>query len=359
MTIRTEIITIDNEKRIALQCSYNTALIAEIRKIPGRRWSASRKFWHIPYFPNYLEELNARFRGKLEFEKENGSKKNAYQRKEKIIDQEFLKFLRMKNYCEPTIKTYSFQLRKFLRFYNDPSIEKISSEKIRKYIIHMVEVEKLSVSYQNNAINALKIFFNDFLQMKVDDFYLPRPKKPRRIPDVLNEQEVASILKEVKDIRDKCMICLVYSAGLTPSEIIYLKPEQIDQIRMKIFISSPKGDKDRFVVLAEKVLKLLRSYFKEYKPKEWLFESRPGQQYSKRNLQKSFHCAVQKSGISKKANLLILRNSFAVHLMEKGIDIRYIQKMLGHKNSITTLKYLKATKKDINAIRSPLDNLEI
>jgi integrase len=115
----------------------------------------------------------------------------------------------------------------------------------------------------------------------------------------LNEKEVALILKNLNDLRDKCMIFLVYSAGLTPSEILYLRPVNIDSKNMKIYISSAKGDKDRYVVLADKLLILLREYFKIYEPKEWLFESFPGKQFAKRKLQKTFQIAVQKSGIKK------------------------------------------------------------
>ena len=155
------------------------------------------------------------------------------------------------------------------------------------------------------------------------------------------------------------MIFLIYSAGLTPSEITYIKLKDIDPKKMQIFISSAKGDKDRFVVLSKKLLVLLREYYKKYKPKEWLFEGNYGKQFSKRTIQKVFKNAVIKSGINKPATLTILKNSFAVHLIEKGVDIRYIQKMLGHKSSKTTMKYLKVSKRDLSVIKSPLDNLDL
>ena len=128
---------------------------------------------------------------------------------------------------------------------------------------------------------------------------------------------------------------------------------------MQIFISSARSNKDRFVILSKKVLILLRDYFKQYKPKEWLFESYEGKQFSKRILQKTFQNAVMESNVKKRATLTILKNSFAVHLIEKGVDIRYIQQMLGHKHSKTTMKYLRVSKKDLSAIQSPLDNLDV
>ena len=135
--------------------------------------------------------------------------------------------------------------------------------------------------------------------------------------------------------------------------------KDIDSEKMQIFISSAKGIKDRFVILSKKLLDLLREYYKQYKPKKWLFERSIGVQFPKRTIQKVFLNAVKESGINKSATLTILKNSFAVHLIEKGVDIRYIQQMLGHKHSKTTMRFLKVSKRDLNAIQSPLDNLDV
>lgn len=135
--------------------------------------------------------------------------------------------------------------------------------------------------------------------------------------------------------------------------------KDIDSEKMQIFISSAKGIKDRFVILSKKLLDLLREYYKQYKPKKWLFERSIGVQFPKRTIQKVFLNAVKESGINKSATLTILKNSFAVHLIEKGVDIRYIQQMLGHKHSKTTMKYLKVSKRDLSVIQSPLDNLDV
>ena len=270
---------------------------------------------------------------------------------------EYLQLL--EKYSEPTIKSYIYQFNRFLRYYKGIKPKDISGDQLREYIIFIVKKRKLSVSTQNNAINAIKFYYNEVINRKIDDFFLPRPRKPKTIPKILNEKEVSKILKNVDNLRNKCMIFLIYSAGLSPSELIYLKITDINSDKMKIFVSSAKGDKDRFVILSEKILNLLREYFKKYKPREWLFESKPGQQYSKRNLQKAFKTAVDKSEITKPATLSILKNSFAVHLLEKGVDVRYIQKMLGHKHSKTTMRYLRVSKRDLSAIKSPLDSLDV
>lgn len=272
---------------------------------------------------------------------------------------EYIRTLKLMNYNEATIKTYRQYFQQFVKFFENSKPEEIPFDEIRQYILYLVQEKHYSTSAQNNAINAIRFYYSKVLHREIEEFYLPRPHKAKVIPHILNEQEVSLILKNVIDLRDKCMIFLIYSAGLSPSEITYLKIKDIDSDKMKIFVSSAKGKKDRFVILSEKILRLLREYFKKYKPHEWLFESKPGQQYSKRNLQKAFKTVVDKSGITKPATLSILKNSFAVHLLEKGVDVRYIQQMLGHKHSKTTMKYLRVSKRDLSAIKSPLDSLDV
>lgn len=301
---------IDDIKRIALIFPYDRNVITLIKQIEGRNWSVSQKCWHIPYRENYLAFLNEQFLGKLEFIESTSSQLIE---KKPDFPTGYLKTLKLLGYSEPTIKTYQGHFQRFLNYFPKTKLEDITPDEIREYIIYLVETKKYSISSQNNSINAIRFYYSKVQYQEIEEFYLPRPHKAKTIPHILNEQEVSLILKNVCDLRDKCMIFLIYSAGLTPSEILYLKPEQIDSKNMKIFISSATGDKDRYVVLASKILNLLREYFLKYKPKEWLFEAFPGKQYSKRNLQKAFQTAVQKSGIAKPATLTILKNSFAVH----------------------------------------------
>jgi integrase/recombinase XerD len=271
----------------------------------------------------------------------------------------YIKTLKLMDYNESTIKTYQQHFQLFINYFKNTDPEEINFNEVRQYILYLVKKKKYSVSSQNNAINSIKFYYTHVLHQEIDDYYLPRPKREKRLPQILNEQEVSRILKCIPDLRAKCMIFLIYSAGLTPSEVTYIKVEDIDSDKMQIFISSARSNKDRYVILSKKVLILLRKYFKQYKPKEWLFENYSGKQFPKRTLQKIFQDAVMESNIKKKATLTILKNSFAVHLIEKGVDIRYIQQMLGHKHSKTTMKYLRVSKKDLSAIKSPLDSLDV
>ncbi|MEX2231580.1 MAG: tyrosine-type recombinase/integrase [Cyclobacteriaceae bacterium] len=155
------------------------------------------------------------------------------------------------------------------------------------------------------------------------------------------------------------MLWLIYAAGLRRSELINLRVNDIDSKRMAIGIQGGKGKKDRITLLSEKVLGLLRTYFRQYKPKIWLFEGLPGKAYSASSLQKVFASALRKSGVRKEASLHTLRHSFATHLLENGTDIRYIQALLGHNSSKTTEIYTHVTTKAFEKIRSPLDNLDL
>lgn len=267
--------------------------------------------------------------------------------------------MRQKKYSEATIKSYLQYFQRFLNYYKEITPEKISDDQMREYILYLVVERKYSVSSQNLAISAIKNYYQAVLGRDIDKYYLTRPRGEKRLPIILNKVEVSMILKSINNLKYKCMIFLVYSAGLTPSEICYIKVEDINSEKMQIFISSAKGDKDRYVILSQKILDLLREYFIQFNPQKWLFEGSNGSQFPTRSLQKAFQKAVKNSGINKSATLTILKNSFAVHLIEKGVDIRYIQKMLGHKHSNTTMKYLRVSKRDLSAIQSPLDNLDV
>jgi site-specific recombinase XerD len=193
----------------------------------------------------------------------------------------------------------------------------------------------------------------------VKTYYVQRPKKEKRLPEVLSEEEVASVLNAVENIKHKAILSLIYSAGLRLGELINLKINDIDSKRMVVNIRQGKGKKDRLSLLSEKVLLLLREYYTVYQPKEWLFEGQFFGQYSATSVQKVFRIAKAKAGIKKPATVHTLRHSFATHLLERGTDLRYIQALLGHKNPKTTEIYTHITKKGMEKIKSPFDNLNI
>lgn len=216
-----------------------------------------------------------------------------------------------------------------------------------------------SISMQDQVINAIKFFYEMILERPREYYHVERPRNERKLPVVLSGEEVREILIQVKNIKHKCLLMLIYSGGLRIGEALNLKPTDIDSKRMLIHIRTSKGNKDRYVTLSKHLLDILRIYYKAYKPKKWLFEGPNGNQYSYRSSVNIFNRAVSKAGIKKQVSLHTLRHSFATHLLEDGTDLRIIQVLLGHNSSKTTEIYTHVSGAQLQKIKSPLDNLFI
>ena len=188
---------------------------------------------------------------------------------------------------------------------------------------------------------------------------IERQRKENYLPEVLSEEEVVAILKAITNLKHKALIMTIYSGGLRISELINLKIRDIDSDRMQIRIQQSKGKKDRYTLLSKKTLITLRLYFKEYKPKEWLFEGEGGGQYTDSSIYSIFKRALTTAKITKKVSIHSLRHSFATHLLENGTDLRYIQNLLGHSSSKTTEIYTHITTKGFDQIKNPLDKLDV
>jgi len=183
--------------------------------------------------------------------------------------------------------------------------------------------------------------------------------KEQTLPTVLSEEEIVAIFNETINIKHKCMLMLAYSAGIRVGELLALKIKDIDSDRMQIRIEQSKGKKDRYTLLSAKILKILRQYYRAYKPKEWLFEGVNGGKYSPRSIQNVLKRAAEAARIKKKVSMHTLRHSFATHLLERGTDLRYIQVLLGHGSSKTTEVYTHVTTKGISQVKSPIDHFNL
>jgi site-specific recombinase XerD len=272
---------------------------------------------------------------------------------------EYIAKLRELRYSESTINTYSNSFEEFINYYHKWEINTIDEVKIISYIRFLVTERKVSTSYQNQAINAIKFYYERVLGGQRKFYFIERPIQEKALPIVLSMEEVASIIKVTINIKHRTMLMLTYSAGLRISEVLNLKIKDIDSKRMQIRVIQAKGKKDRYTLLSTKALAMLRVYFKAFQPEDWLFEGDRGGQYSSRSLQAVMHASCRKAGILKKASMHTLRHSFATHLLESGTDLRYIQSLLGHSSSITTEVYTHVTTKGFDKIVSPLDSLEI
>ncbi|MES2544447.1 MAG: tyrosine-type recombinase/integrase [Bacteroidota bacterium] len=216
----------------------------------------------------------------------------------------------------------------------------------------------LSPSYQNQIVNAIKLFFQTIWDTKMLVDKIHRPKRAKVLPNVLSKEEVKLILEAHNNVKHKTMLSLIYSCGLRRGELINLKITDIDSNRNIVIIRQAKGKKDRIAPLSQKILALLRIYYPIYKPKKWLFEGQNGnEQYSDKSLQSVLKQALVKAKITKPVSLHWLRHSYATHLLESGTDLRYIQELLGHNSSKTTEIYTHVSTKSLQQIKSPFDDL--
>lgn len=374
-TIEVKAIVHHNQNRLGLYFPIDQELIALVKTLEDAQWSQSQKCWHIANNRNNLKELFSVFKGKAIINaneifshqlKEKTSKKAIENKEtkgeltaehlEKIT--QFKNWLKSRRYSANTIKTYTEALRTFLKFYSHKPIREINNEDLIRFNNEYILRHNLSVSFQNQIVNAIKLFFRKIENTQLEIDLIHRPKREKKLPNVLSKQEVKQILEAPTNIKHKAMLSLIYACGLRRNELLNLKISDIDSKRRLILIRQSKGKKDRVVPISDKIIEMLRNYYKTYKPKTWLFEGQfSGTQYSEKSLQSVLKQAIFKANINKPVTLHWLRHSYATHLLESGTDLRYIQELLGHKSSKTTEIYTHVSTKSLQKIKSPFDDL--
>jgi site-specific recombinase XerD len=216
------------------------------------------------------------------------------------------------------------------------------------------------MSSVNQVFNALRLLYVDLYGMPFKIDSIPRPKQEKKLPDVLSQEEVLRIFRAVKNLKHKVMLMFAYGSGLRVSEVVRLRPADIDVSRMVIHIRKSKQKKDRYTILSKMILNALHAYIQIYRIDEngWLFEGEmPGHHLSERSIQQVFADAVKSVGLIKRASMHTLRHSFATTLLDHGTDIRYIQELLGHNSIKTTEIYTHVSTRTIGKIKSPLDSM--
>jgi site-specific recombinase XerD len=232
-----------------------------------------------------------------------------------------------------------------------------SAEDLRRYRLHLVE-SGVGVPTLNHSLTALRFFFLVTLRKPAIVLDMPFVREPRRLPVVLSPQEVVRLLDAAPGLKYKAALSIAYGAGLRASEVISLKICDIDSDRMVIRVEQGKGSKDRYVILSEHLLKLLRVWWKAARPQGWLFPGQnPVNPLTPRQLNRACHAAAQMAEIDKRVSLHTLRHSFATHLLEQKTDIRVIQMLLGHKKLDTTALYTRVGLKALGQVTSPLEHL--
>ena len=265
--------------------------------------------------------------------------------------------LKYKRYSPNTISTYISCLEQFNRFIQKKCLQ-INEPAIYQYLMSLVE-KGYSRSSQNQHINAIKFYLEKVLKQESKTYYIERPLKKRKLPTVLSEKEIQLIFSNIGNLKHKALLSLIYSCGLRVGEALNLKINDLDSDRMLISVRNGKGEKDRMVPLASNVLKLLRTYYKQYQPSDYLFNGAEKGPYSATSIRNVLKRAVYKSYIKKNVTPHTLRHSYATHLLEKGTDLRYIQVILGHSSVKTTEIYTHVSTKNLQAIKSPIEEMQL
>ncbi len=371
-----ETICLDLEKYkgqhiLLLKFKYSPALIQLVRQLPGARWSQSYKAFYTDYCPGIEKQVELLFKqvaliNRTEFDQKlSGLKNSPAETKQRLIGEEtalkiekFRNWMKSRRYSESTIGTYTDALKTFLKFYATKALEEINNEDIVQFNNQYILANKLSVSFQNQVVNAVKLFFRTIQNKMIDVDLIHRPKRGHPLPNVLSKEEIKKILEAHTNIKHKVMLSLIYACGLRRSELLNLKPNNIDSNRGLLIIKEAKGNKDRIAPVSDKMISMLREYYKVYKPLNWLFEGQNrGEKYTAESLQNVLKQALTKTKNTKPVTLHWLRHSYATHLLESGTDLRYIQELLGHKSSKTTEIYTHVSTKSIQKIKSPFDDL--
>jgi integrase/recombinase XerD len=232
----------------------------------------------------------------------------------------------------------------------------LGEKEIKEYLLYLLREKKVSTATVNQCYHALKFLYERTLNRMWVMARVPRVRRLKQLPVVLDKQEVESLFTVTKNLKHRAILMLIYSSGLRLTEAAHLKVTDIDSKRMLIRIKQGKGRKDRYTILSKAALEVLREYWSQYRPKEYLFAGRlPGKPLTGRSIQRVLIKAKDLAGIKKPATVHTLRHSFATHLLEAGTDLYHIQLLLGHRTLNTTTIYLHVSRKELARIVSPLD----
>lgn len=275
------------------------------------------------------------------------------------LRKQFIEQMRLKGYSDRTIKSYVRTVARISLHYHTAA-DQLTIDQIRAYILKGITEDKLSKPWMNIVISAVKLLFCDVLKREWNRLDLPRPRRSQKVAVILSRDEVGRIINSKTNLKHKAILMLVYSAGLRRNEVRNLKVSDIDSSRMLIHLHTAKGNKERYTILSPLMLDTLRTYYRRYRPVDWLFEGMiPTSAISESTVEAIFKQALRKSEVPKTVGIHSLRHAFATHMLEQGVSLPIIQQMMGHKSLKTTSLYLHVRQHSIQAVQSPLDMLSL
>ena len=362
---------INNTKMIGIKFDSDKVIHALIKSLSNPKWSDQYKMVYLPNTKQNLNDIFNVFKGVIwinynrflnnkPINKDNETLDISWFRKRKITPyykycpEEYLLKLELKRYSNNTVRIYVPFFEMFINFYNDRELNTLDESDIRAFLQHLIQ-RKMSNSYINQVINAIKFYYEVVLGMPNRFYDIERPRKEYKLPKVVSKEEILSIINSTNNIKHRCVVELLYGSGLRKSELLNLKINDIDSKRMLVRVQNSKGNKDRLTLLSRNALNDLRIYFKEYRPKDYLFEGQKGGKYSGESVLRIVKLATEKARIPESVTPHVLRHSFATHLLESGVDLRQIQVLLGHSSTKTTEIYTHVATNTFKTIKNPLD----
>lgn len=360
-------------EQLTIGFTYDPKVKEYVKKFPNVTWSQTLRAFYVPYSKHTINALYRYLRkanyfvdySALEGNWNVSGAKQGTAKPKSDTTLSKLNEARLKDYhghlislrlSENTIKTYCNFVQLFLHYIKDSPLQSLNDKTVQKFVQHVLKQRNYGISSHRQLVSALKHFVLVFQDVQLDVEKLVRPKKNKRLPVVLSQEEVVDLIRVIKNIKHRAALALIYSAGLRISECINLKVADIDIDRKQVAIRMGKGRKDRYVVLAQSFLPLLHNYLDTYRPKNYFLEGQKGGKYSAVSIRNFLLRACKEVGINKKVTPHTLRHSYATHLIENGVNLRHVQELLGHAKPETTMIYTHVAKKDLLAINSPLDD---
>lgn len=362
---------IKGRKCIGLLYYSDKVIEALANQLPDLEFSEEFHMHYVPNTKHHIDNIFKTFRGvvwlncglffKATQSRESNDTMDIEWFRKRNLDPDYrkcpepyLEKLEIKKYANNTVRSYVSLFETFINHYRDKELLYIDEKDIRSYLQKMVQANR-SNSYINQSINSIKFYYEVVLGMPNRFYSIERPRKQQKLPQVLSKKEVLEIIAHTNNLKHECIVSLLYSAGLRRGELLNLKPSDIDSERMLIRVSDAKGNKDRYTLLSVSLLKILRKYYSEWRPKKLLFEGRQGEKYSGQSVGQIVASAAIAANIRIRVTPHMLRHSFATHLLEAGVDLRRIQVLLGHGSSKTTEIYTHVAISTFNSIKNPLD----
>jgi len=355
------------DDQIAIKFHYDQEL-KELVKGLGAQWSQTHKCFYMAHTAKNKRQIYKKLRAKdcyidystmvkAKKSAEKKSARSALPRTHQSYLDEFKDYLIGQRKSASTVHTYVYFIRLFLNFYADRQIEHIDNRSVELFIEQVIARNNYSISSHRQCVGALKHFSHLRSNVAFEPDLLQRPKKDKKLPVVLSYEEVLRLIKVTKNLKHRAMITLIYATGMRIGELLNLELKAIDLQRNYIHIKNAKGRKDRTVPLGKQIRKILIAYAKTYDPKVYLFENdKTGERYSASSVRQFLKRNCQSAGIHKKVTPHTLRHSYATHLLDNGVDIRYIQEFLGHSKPETTMIYTHVSNRDLEQITDPLDS---